>query len=120
MRRFDLVIFDCDGVLIDSEPIANAVFSELLATVGVRMSPADVMRTFVGRSRDTCIEMAGRMRGEALPADFAQRWDDAFHVVLERDVKPVEGIPELLRSLKIPYCVASNGEPAHMYTIARP
>ena len=114
MRRFDLVIFDCDGVLIDSEPIANAVFSEMLATVGITMSPADVMRTFVGRSRDTCIEMAGRMRGGALPADFAQRWDDAFHVVLERDVKPVEGIPELLRSLKIPYCVASNGEPTHM------
>ena len=114
MRRFDLVIFDCDGVLIDSEPIANAVFSRMLATVGIAMSPSDVMRTFVGRSRDTCIEMAGRMRGEALPADFGQKWDDAFHAVLEREVKPVEGIPQLLRSLKIPYCVASNGEPTHM------
>ena len=114
MRRFDLVIFDCDGVLIDSEPIANAVFSEMLATVGMRMSPEEVMRTFIGRSRDTCIEMAGNLRGEKLPEDFGARWDAALHEALEREVKPVEGIPELLRSLAIPYCVASNGEPDHM------
>jgi HAD superfamily hydrolase (TIGR01509 family) len=114
VRRFDLVIFDCDGVLIDSEPIANRVFSEMLATAGVRMSPEEVMRTFVGRSRDTCIEMAGEMRGEKLPHDFAAKWDDALNEALEREVKPVEGIPELLRSLKLPYCVASNGEPSHM------
>ena len=114
MRRFDLVIFDCDGVLIDSEPIANVVFSKMLATVGMRMSPEEVMRTFVGRSRDTCIEMAGVIRGEKLPEDFGAKWDEAFHEALEREVKPVDGIPELLRSLTIPYCVASNGEPLHM------
>ena len=114
MRRFDLVIFDCDGVLIDSEPIANVVFSRQLATVGIRMSPEEVMRTFVGRSRDNCIAMAGEMHGVRMPADFAQRWDDALHEALAREVKPVEGVPELLRSLTIPYCVASNGEPMHM------
>jgi len=114
VRRFDLVIFDCDGVLIDSEPIANVVFSKMLATVGITMSPEDVMRAFVGRSRDTCIEMAGKMRGERLPGDFGRKWDDALHEALEREVKPVEGIPDLLRSLRIPYCVASNGEPGHM------
>ena len=114
MRRFDLVIFDCDGVLIDSEPIANAVFSRQLATVGIRMTPDEVMRAFVGRSRDTCIAMAGEMRGEKLPEDFAARWDKALHEALDREVKPVDGIPELLRSLPMPYCVASNGEPTHM------
>jgi HAD superfamily hydrolase (TIGR01509 family) len=114
VRRFELVIFDCDGVLIDSEPVANVVFSKMLATVGLAMSPEEVMRTFVGRSRDTCIEMAGVMRGEKLPEDFGARWDEAFHEALEREVKPVEGIPQLLRSLEIPYCVASNGEPDHM------
>jgi HAD superfamily hydrolase (TIGR01509 family) len=114
VSRFDLVIFDCDGVLIDSEPIANVVFSERLATVGIRMTPEEVMRTFVGRSRDDCIAMAGKMRGEKLPGAFGREWDDAFHEALEREVKPVAGVPELLRSLRIPYCVASNGEPAHM------
>jgi HAD superfamily hydrolase (TIGR01509 family) len=109
-----LVIFDNDGVLIDSEPIANVVFSEMLATVGIAMTPEEVMRTFIGRSRDTCIAMAGEMRGKPLPADFAERWDDALHRRLEVDARPVEGIPELLRALPVPYCVASNGEPRHM------
>ena len=110
----DLVIFDCDGVLIDSEPIANRVFSEELAKVGFAISPEEVMRTFVGRSRDTCIAMAGKLRGSPLPADFAETWDEALHRALEREAKPVEGIPELLRSLPVPFCVASNGEPRHM------
>ena len=114
MRRFDLVIFDCDGVLIDSEPIANAVFSRQLAAVGIDISPEQVMRTFIGHSRDSCIAMAGEMHGMKLPEDFAVRWDAALHEALDREVKPVAGVPELLRSLQIPFCVASNGEPEHM------
>ena len=113
-KSFELVIFDCDGVLIDSEPIANRVFAERLATVGIAMSPEDVMRAFVGRSRDTCIAMAGEMRGAALPAGFAAEWDQALHLALELEVQPVAGVPELLRSLPLPFCVASNGEPRHM------
>ena len=109
-----LVIFDCDGVLVDSEPIANRVFARELEALGLAMSPEDVMRTFIGRSRDTCIEMAGRMRGEPLPAGFAARWDAALHEALRDEVRPVEGVPQLLRDLGLPYCVASNGEPEHM------
>jgi HAD superfamily hydrolase (TIGR01509 family) len=110
----ELVIFDCDGVLIDSEPIANRVFARELESVGIFMTTDEVIRTFIGRSRDTCIEMAGRMRGEPLPADFGRRWDAAFHEALENEVKPVAGVAELLRTLTLPYCVASNGEPFHM------
>lgn len=111
---FALVIFDCDGVLIDSEPIANRVFADRLATVGIAMTPEEVMRAFVGRSRDTCIAMAGEMLGAPLPPDFGAQWDAVFHEVLAREVRPVQGIPGLLRSLPVPYCVASNGEPRHM------
>ena len=109
-----LVIFDCDGVLVDSEPIANRVFARELQAHGLQLSPEDVMRTFIGRSRDTCIEMAGRLRGEPLPAGFAAAWDAALHEALRNEVAPVEGVPEVLRSLGLPYCVASNGEPEHM------
>jgi len=113
-RGPSLVIFDCDGVLIDSEPIANRIFSEQLAKVGIRMTPEEVWHAFVGNSRDRCIEMAGEMCGAALPEGFAKMWDDALHEALDIEARPVEGIPELLRSLPVPYCVASNGEPTHM------
>ena len=109
-----LVIFDCDGVLVDSEPIANLVFARELASHGLAMEPYEVMRTFIGRSRDTCIEMAGRLRGEPLPAGFGAAWDKAFFEALRSGVQPVEGNPALLRTLAIPFCVASHGEPEHM------
>ena len=109
-----LIIFDCDGVLVNSEPIANRVFAEQLGLHGISMTPDEVARRFIGRSRDTCIAMAGEMRGKAFHEGFAGEWDDALHAALAREVQPVRGVPELLRSLGIPYCVASNGEPSHM------
>lgn len=112
--RPQLVIFDCDGVLVDSEPIANRVFAEQLGLHGLPLSVDDVVKRFIGRSRDTCIAMAGEMRGRPFHAGFAQEWDDALHEAIGREVRPVEGIPEVLGSLRIPYCVASNGEPSHM------
>ncbi|MEO7744221.1 MAG: HAD family hydrolase [Usitatibacter sp.] len=114
MSAIELIIFDCDGVLVDSEPIANRVFARELQAQGLAITVEEVTRTFIGRSRDTCIEMAGRMRGAALPEDFAATWDAALHAALELEVQPVDGVPEVLRALRIPYCVASNGERGHM------
>lgn len=99
---------------MDSEPIANRVFAEQLGLHGIPMTPDEVARRFIGRSRDTCIAMAGEMRGRPFHDAFAREWDDALHEAIGREVKAVEGIPELLRSLPIPYCVGSNGEPSHM------
>ena len=99
---------------MDSEPIANRVFAEQLGLHGFTLTAEEVMRRFVGNSRDNCIALAGEMRGQPLPATFGKEWDDAFHVALAREVRPIPGVAELLRSLPMPYCVASNGEPEHM------
>jgi HAD superfamily hydrolase (TIGR01509 family) len=99
---------------VNSEPIANRVFAEMLGAHGMPMTVDDVIRTFVGRSRDTCIAMAGEMRGCPLPEGFGADWDSAFYDAMRRELKPVPGAPEVLRDLKVPFCVASNGEPAHM------
>ena len=114
MPPFQLVIFDCDGVLVDTEPVANAVLRDQLAAIGLAMPLETVMRTFVGRSRADCLEIAARLYGRALPEGFGEEWDRAFDRALERETHAIEGITEVLRSLELPYCVASNGEPARM------
>ena len=108
-----LVIFDCDGVLIDSEPIANRVFRDLLESCGLKLTLDEVLRTFVGSTKDGCIVIAGKLLGRPLPTDFGKRWDRALFAAL-RAVKPVAGVPELLAGMKVPFCVASNGNPDRM------
>ena len=113
-RGPSLIIFDCDGVLIDSEPIANRVLARQLEEAGLALPLDEVMRTFVGRTRDGCIELAGRMLGRPLPGGFGSRWDEALYEALRREVRPVEGIEAVLDGLRVPWCVASNGEPERM------
>jgi HAD superfamily hydrolase (TIGR01509 family) len=114
MPPFELVIFDCDGVLVDTEPVANAVLKYQLDAIGLEMPLDEVIRTFVGRSRGDCLEIAARLRGAPLPPGFGEAWDRAFDAALERETRAIEGIAELLRDFPLPYCVASNGEPARM------
>jgi len=89
------------------------VLRERLESAGLVLSLDEVMRTFVGNTRDGCIVLAGQMLGRPLPTDFGKKWDAALHLAL-RAVKPVPGVPELLASMKVAFCVASNGEPKRM------
>lgn len=108
MKRWDLVIFDCDGVLVDSEPIANRVLAALLAREGLRLSASEVMRRFVGRTKAGCIELAEEMLGRPLPSSFGVDWDAALFAALKSELKPVDGILALLAELDLPSCVATN------------
>jgi HAD superfamily hydrolase (TIGR01509 family) len=114
MSAYQLVIFDCDGVLVDSEPIANRVFAEQLEGAGLRMSVDEVMARFVGKTRAGCLSLAGELLGRDLPEGFAECWDAALYETLTREVKAIEGVAELLERLEVPYCVASNSTPERM------
>ena len=114
MTAIRLVIFDCDGVLVDTEPVSNQVLQQQLAAIGLEMPFDAVMRTFVGRSKADCLVLAEKMLGRPLPARFGDDWDRAFDAALERETRPVDGIVEVLRDFPLPYCVASNGEPDRM------
>jgi HAD superfamily hydrolase (TIGR01509 family) len=106
--RWDLVIFDCDGVLVDSEPLANRVFADQLAKAGLAMPVEEVMRRFVGKTKAGCIELAQEILGRDLPASFGADWDEALFAALRAELKPVEGIAALLAELELPFCVATN------------
>ena len=109
--RIELVIFDCDGVLVDSEPIMNRVFAEQLHKIGLALPVSEVMRRFVGKTREQCLALAAEIREGELPRRFGADWDAAAFDALRKEVKPVAGVPEVLQDLAIPYCVASNGMP---------
>lgn len=114
MQPLDLVIFDCDGVLVDTEPVSNAVLKHQLDAIGLEMPLEEVIRTFVGRSKGDCLAMIGERLGRALPPAFEARWDRAFDEALREETRPIEGILDVLRDFPLPYCVASNGEPDRM------
>jgi HAD superfamily hydrolase (TIGR01509 family) len=118
-QPFDLVIFDCDGVLVDSERISARVFAQLLGELGLAFTSSQMFDTFMGNSMQRCMEIVTERLGHAPPDDLLSRYHDVMRVALIDELRPVEGIVELLDRLDaagIPYAVASNGEHAKMQT----
>jgi HAD superfamily hydrolase (TIGR01509 family) len=111
---FRQVIFDCDGVLVDSERISARVLTQMLGELGLTLSQQDVLEHFVGLSMSHCLDRIGDLLGRAPPAGLVQAYDRRTHAALEREVAPVPGIVEALRRIALPCCVASNGEHAKM------
>lgn len=107
-----LVIFDCDGVLVDSEPIANAALSEALAALGLRMTVEETMTEFMGRDRRHLRSRAAELLGRPLPHAFEADFDARLHAALGRDLRPIPGIEAALDGIGHPTCVASSSRPA--------
>ncbi|WP_416484715.1 HAD family hydrolase [Streptomyces sp. CL12] len=110
--RYDLIIFDNDGVLVDSEPISNRHLAAYLTELGIETSYEDSLRDYMGSAMHRVHELVLERSGRRLPADF----DDVFHArvfaAFERELGPVPGAAEVLEKLAadgVPYCVASSG-----------
>lgn len=113
MRPPPLVILDCDGVLVDSERLTNALLAEMATEVGLAMTMADSIARFKGRElREIQAEIegeVGRPLGEGFLPEYRARMAQRFEA---EGVPPIDGAPELLRWLDdrtIPHAVASNG-----------
>jgi HAD superfamily hydrolase (TIGR01509 family) len=116
MLSFDLVIFDCDGVLVDSERITNLVFAEMLAEIGLHFSLEEMFDRFVGRSMPACLERIATLRGAPPPDGFAERYRQRSAVALRDGLVAVDGIEDVIGMLPVPYCVASSGDHDKMRT----
>jgi len=109
-QSFDLVIFDCDGVLVDSERVANEVFARVLDEVcGLKFTLDDMFDTFVGHSRLQCLQKVEAIIGEPPPPELDLRYQRDINDALERTVQAIDGIDIVLDTLPLPYCVASSG-----------
>ncbi|MFF3895145.1 HAD family hydrolase [Streptomyces sp. NPDC001812] len=110
--HYDLVIFDNDGVLVDSEPISNRLLAGYLTELGHPTSYEDSLHDYMGAAMHRVHDLVEQRTGQRLPTDF----DDVFHTrvfaAFERELKPVTGAVEVLERLDadgVPYCVASSG-----------
>lgn len=115
-RRQQLVIFDCDGVLVDSEPIANRVFAEMVGELGLAMTSEDVFERFGGRSMSYCVATVTDMLGRPVPAEFLGDYRSRLGAALEKELRPMPGIAAALDAIGVPYCVASSGDHQKMRT----
>ena len=107
----ELVIFDCDGVLVDSEPIAIRVDVAMFAEVGMTVSEQDVIERFVGRSPELLARAVEEELGHPPPADWEERGERRLRRAFEAELQPVLGIREALERITLPVCVASSSPP---------
>lgn len=116
----ELVIFDCDGVLVDSEVLVIEIEAEMLTALGAPLTPDDITRNFVGLSDSLMAEALRRDWGVELPPTFDEERRQRVAARFDEALVPIAGIDVVLRGLQVPACVASSSEPdriAHSLTL---
>jgi HAD superfamily hydrolase (TIGR01509 family) len=109
MARFDLVIFDCDGVVVDSERISHDVFGAFIRALGLTLSDAEMHANFLGRRLIECLAIVEGLTGRSVPPGALERYLAERDRVLREQVVPIPGVRAVLEALTIPYCLASSG-----------
>ena len=110
----DLVIFDCDGVLIDSEVISARMLISELKTHGVEMDMAFVSRHFLGRSYPAVLAEVRTRWGVDLPDRFEADYRARLLAAFERDLKVMPGVVDAIAALDRPYCLATSSSPVRL------
>ncbi|MFF8847078.1 HAD family hydrolase [Streptomyces sp. NPDC015127] len=110
--RYDLVIFDNDGVLVDSEPLSNTILAGYLTELGHPTSYEDSLRDYMGAAVHRVHDLVRERTGQVLPVDFDETLHARVFAAFERELAAVDGVTDVLEKLVadgVPYCVASSG-----------
>ncbi len=110
--RFEAVIFDCDGVLVDSETLENQVFVECVADLGLNLTVAEAVGMYKGRKLAECIADVEERLGRGVPDTFVADFRARSAKVFQNHLQPIPGVEaaiQAVQALSIPFCVASSG-----------
>jgi len=119
VSRTRLVIFDCDGVLVDSEPVANRMLGQMLHEIGLDLTQEQIFERFVGYSLPHCLRVIEGMLGHAPPESFLRDLQARTFAAFKTELRAMPGIEQALDELEaagLPYCVASSGDHEKMNT----
>lgn len=109
MMKYKCIIFDCDGVLVDSETIGNLVLIDMANELGANIDLDFAIENFTGTSIKHVINIIGERISSDVPESFTNEYRRKSFEAFEKQMKPVPGIEEVLKHLTIPFCTASNG-----------
>ncbi|MET9432768.1 HAD family hydrolase [Streptomyces sp. NPDC006551] len=108
----ELVIFDCDGVLVDSERIYCRVDREVCASLGAEFTETEIVDHFVGSSHEVLTAIVEERLGRPLDPDWHHVYRPLYDRALDAELTAVEGVTDALDALHVPFCLASNGSHA--------
>ncbi len=108
-KQNKLIIFDCDGVLVDSEPLSNRTIAEQMQELGIPMTEEEAIKLFAGGSLKNVTDYVKSVTGQDAPADMLEVYRTRSYDLFRKELEPVSGIKELLEGLPNKRCVASNG-----------
>lgn len=109
MKKYELIIFDCDGTLVDSEPLTNRLIATLINERGIEISTEECLERFAGKTIGHITSFIEEHTPDHDAHSFEVEYRSRCQTIFEEELKPVEGVEELLDALTVPYCVASNG-----------
>lgn len=109
MRKYKCVIFDCDGVLVDSEPIGNQVLVDMANSLGADIDLDYAMKHFKGSFYADCEQKISKLTSVPIPKTFEADYRKKSFEAFKQGIRPIEGVKSVLDNLSIPFCVASSG-----------
>ncbi len=107
--NYELIIFDCDGVLVDSEKIANHTFAAEVRKLGIPFSNEEAAANFPGTTLAKCIAYVEEKFNVTLPEDIGEKYRTASLKAFTQFLEPVPGVEDIIQNLLVKSCVASNG-----------
>ena len=107
--KYNCIIFDCDGVLVDSEAISAKVFQQMITELGCNLDFETILEQITGTSMKDNLEFFSEKINGELPADFETDFRKRSYEAFKTDIKPIKGIHDILKKIKVPVGVASSG-----------
>jgi HAD superfamily hydrolase (TIGR01509 family) len=114
MANYKCVIFDCDGVLVDSEAIGNQILVNMANNLGANIDFRFAMKHFKGSHFKECVALISKLVTKPVPETFEAEYRRRSLEAFEKHLKPIEGVTKVIEQLQLPFCVASSGMESKM------